>query len=72
MEQEQNKPATPELTVTDLVNLRAIVDVAVLRGTFGANEISSVGSVFDKLNTFLNAVAPQKTEDAPADGEATQ
>jgi hypothetical protein len=55
-------PATPEqpqLSITDLQNLRAIVDVAVKRGAFGATEISAVGATFDKLNTFLNAVAPQ-------------
>jgi hypothetical protein len=52
----------PELSITDLQNLRAIVDVAVRRGTFNASEISSVGAVFDRVNGFLNAVAP-----APAD-----
>lgn len=74
MEQEQTKPAIPELTVTDLVNLRSVVDVAVRRGTFGANEISSVGAVFDKLNSFLNAVTTaQKTEENTAkEGEPTQ
>jgi hypothetical protein len=54
----QDAPVQPELTVTDLNNLRSIVDVAVRRGAFGAAEISGVGGVFDKLNTFLNAVAP--------------
>lgn len=60
----------PELSITDLQNLRAIVDVAVRRGAFGANEMSAVGATFDRVNNFLNAVAPQKaeenTEQAPA------
>ena len=51
----------PQLSITDLQNLRAIVDVAVRRGAFGANEISAVGATYDKVNTFLNAVAPQET-----------
>jgi hypothetical protein len=51
----------PQLSITDLQNLRAIVDVSVKRGAFGASEISAVGATFDKLNTFLNAVAPQQT-----------
>jgi hypothetical protein len=58
---------TPELTVTDLINIRAILDVAVRRGAFGAAEASAVGATFDKLNTFLNAVSPQKTETPPAE-----
>ena len=27
---------TPELTITDLINIRAVVDVAVRRGAFGS------------------------------------
>jgi hypothetical protein len=42
-----------------------VVDVAVRRGAFGATEASAVGAAFDKLNTFLNAVAPAKTEEQP-------
>ena len=57
----------PELTITDLINIRSVVDVAVRRGAFGAAEVSAVGAAFDRLNTFLNAVAPAKTEQpAPA------
>jgi len=63
----QNQPAqAAELTVTDLNNLRSIVDVAVRRGAFGANEVSAVGATFDKLNNFLNSLAQQqKTEEQP-------
>jgi hypothetical protein len=48
----------PQLTIQDLQNLRAVVDLSMRRGAFGAAEASSVGAVFDRLNTFLNAVAP--------------
>jgi len=66
---EAAAPQTPELTITDLTNLRSIVDVAVRRGVFAANEISAVGSTYDKLNAFLNAVAPPQTEEKPAAAE---
>jgi hypothetical protein len=49
--------AAPELNITDLQNIRAIIDTAVRRGAFGAAEVSAVGNVFDRLNVFLNAVA---------------
>lgn len=58
----ENEQKQPELTITDLTNLRSIVEAAVRRGAFGAGEISGVGATFDKLNAFLNAVTQQKTE----------
>jgi hypothetical protein len=70
--QDQGAPPQPELTITDLINLRSVVDVAVRRGAFGATEISSVGAVFDKLNVFLNTVAPPKQESAPDESVAAQ
>jgi len=57
-------PAQPELGVADLQNLRVIVDTAVKRGAFSAAEASAVGATFDKLNAFLNAVAPANTTPA--------
>jgi hypothetical protein len=53
----------PELTIQDLSNLRAVIDVASQRGAFRAAEMAAVGSAFNKLNDFLNAVAPQKSAD---------
>jgi hypothetical protein len=61
-------PAQPELNIADLQNIRAVIDTAVRRGAFGAAEATAVGSVFDRLNTFLNAVAPAP---APAPAEET-
>ena len=63
------QPATPELTIQDLGNLRAVIDVASQRGAFKAAEMAAVGTAFNKLNDFLNAVAPQQQEgtaDQPA------
>jgi hypothetical protein len=51
-------PAQPEFSIADLQNLRAIIDLSAKRGTFTGAELSSVGQVFDRLNAFLNAVAP--------------
>lgn len=51
-----------ELSVSDLTNLKSIVDVAVKRGTFNASEISAVGSVYDKLNNFLTSIAAQQQQ----------
>lgn len=58
--QGEQAPPSPELTVTDLQNIRAIIDAASRRGAFGASEMTAVGSVYNKLDSFLNAVAPQQ------------
>jgi hypothetical protein len=66
--QEQTNSETaaqPDLSVTDLTNIRSIIDVAVRRGAFGAAEISGVGVAYDKLNAFLNAIATSKPEGSP-------
>jgi hypothetical protein len=57
-EAPQAPAAQPELSIADLQNLKAIIDVAVKRGAFGAGEISAVGNVYDRLSAFLVAVTP--------------
>lgn len=56
----------PDLTVQDLSSLKAIIDVASQRGAFKPNEMVTVGSVYNKLDAFLNAVQQQQ---APKEGE---
>jgi len=64
----QSAEAPIELTVSDLSNLKQIIDVASSRGAFKPNEMTVVGTVYTKLETFLNAVAAQQK---PAAGEET-
>lgn len=59
---QEGQQASPELTIVDLQNIRAIIDVAAKRGAFGAAEMGAVGGVFTKLDTFLAAAAPAATE----------
>lgn len=68
--EETSAPQAPELNIADLQNIRAVIDTAVRRGAFGAGEATAVGNVFDRLNTFLNAVAPAQAPGAPADQQA--
>lgn len=65
-------PSQPELSVNDLLQVRAVVELAVRRGSFQANELSAVGAIYDRLNNFLNAVAPPapKPADEPANDQA--
>ncbi|MDA8842115.1 hypothetical protein N9N08_00385 [bacterium] len=56
---------TPEsISLNDLQLLANIVDLASGRGAFRGAELSQVGAVFDKLQTFLGFVAKQQEERA--------
>jgi hypothetical protein len=52
----------PDLNVNDLLALRNLIDVVTQRGAFKANELSSVGILFDKLEAFLQAVQAQQAQ----------
>jgi hypothetical protein len=56
---EVSAETATQLTIVDLQNIRSIFDVACRRGAFSAAEMSSVGKVFDKLNSFLSTVTEQ-------------
>lgn len=61
-----------ELTLSDLGQLGAIIDLATQRGAFKAAELTAVGAAYDKLAGFLAIVAKQSTdatEEAPATEE---
>jgi hypothetical protein len=58
--QEQPTSTQPELTIVDLQNIKAVLDVCARRGAFAAGEMASIGVVYNKLATFLEAVAPQE------------
>ena len=50
------------LSIGDLKNLSTILDVASSRGAFRANEMASIGLVYNKLQAFLARVAPPEAE----------
>jgi hypothetical protein len=47
------------ITVADLNLLKNIIDLASTRGAFQASEMTQIGTVYDKLTAFLEAVATQ-------------
>lgn len=59
----------PALSLEELNMLMQIVDLAVQRGAFRGNEASQVGAVFDKLSSFLGAVAQAQQAEAEAQAE---
>lgn len=49
----------PDLSLQDLVALKSIVDVASSRGAFKPNEMVAVGTIYAKLEKFLEAAQKQ-------------
>lgn len=65
--------APESISLNDLQVLANIVDLASQRGAFRGNELSQVGTVFDKLTGFLQQVAAaQAAESESADKEAPE
>ena len=57
---ETQQPAAPDLNINDLSALRSILDVASQRGAFKAAELEAVGKIYNKLNSFLEAVTKKE------------
>jgi hypothetical protein len=54
--QPEAQQSAPDLNINDLAALRSILDVASSRGAFKAAELEAVGKIYNKLNSFLEAV----------------
>ena len=60
--QAQPQPDPTALSIGDLKGLMSIIDVASARGSFRAGEMASVGTLYNKLSTFVAKVAPAETQ----------
>jgi hypothetical protein len=59
------------ISITDLVAIRNIMNMAAERGAFKAEEMLEVGTVYTKLNNFLEAVIAQAAAQEAAADTAT-
>mgnify|MGYP001452011008 FL=1 len=70
------QPDPMSLSIGDLKNLSTIIDVATSRGAFRANELASVGTIYNKLQAFLTKVTatdkPVMGQPAPASAPAIE
>lgn len=69
-EETQAQEAAPAVTVNDLANVYAIIDLASKRGAFQAAELSAVGTVANKVKAFIDYVQAQQAEQAEGEAEA--
>jgi len=50
-----------DLTITDLSNIKQIIDLASTRGAFRPGEMVAIGTVYNKLQNFLNSIPKPPT-----------
>ena len=68
----ENQPDTaenkaPNLNIADLVNVLQVFRTCAQRGAFRADEMSSVGGLYDRLQEFLVATGAVKLTDGNSD-----
>ena len=66
MSDETNEVQTPpSMTINDIAFLVQIVEIVAQRGAFKADELSTVGAVYDKVKAFIANATPtaQPTEE---------
>jgi hypothetical protein len=65
----QDEPTAPDVNIGDFRAMLQIIDVASQRGAFKGEELTSVGTVRDRLNAFVQYHTPQPEEEAPAESD---
>jgi len=63
MSEDTNKVEEPQLSIGDFAAAIRIIDVASERGAFKGPELSSVGSIRDKYQAFVDFHAPKENEE---------
>jgi len=58
------------ITITDLDAVKNIINLAATRGAFRGEELSMVGTMYDKLTAFLEAVIEQAKAQESTNAEA--
>ena len=58
------------ITISDLDTIKNIINLAASRGAFRGEELSMVGTVYDKLSAFLEAVIEQAKAQEANNAEA--
>jgi len=69
MTEPTTAPTQTGLTIQDLTLTLQVIQVATSRGVFKADELTTIGGLYDRIFKFLEATGAIKTEPAPAPAE---
>lgn len=62
------QPSAPTLTIADLSAIAQIIQISSTRGAFRAEELASIGNIYNKLIAFLDSAGAINKQ---ADAEGT-
>lgn len=51
-----------DFNINDLAGVREVIELACSRGAFRANEMASIGTLYNKLDSFLQGVVARAQE----------
>ncbi len=60
------------ISISDLVSIRNVINLAAERGAYKAEEMLEVGTVYTKLSNFLEAVIAQSQAQEQSADDAEQ
>lgn len=60
---------TNQITVSDLSQIKVMIEVACERGAFRAPELKTVGTIYERLTSFLNVVMVDANSQSPNNTE---
>ena len=67
---EQSEVQAPDINIGDFNAILQIIDVASARGAFRGEELTSVGTVRDRVSAFVSFYTPK--EEAKGDDDTSQ
>ena len=60
-------PPAPTLTIQDMITLKSAIELGSQRGAWRANELTAVGTVYERLSAFVQSVMPPAEEKPEGD-----
>jgi hypothetical protein len=60
-----------QLTLTDIISVKHLIDAACTRGAFKAHEMQSVGELYNKISRFVDETQAQIQAQQPAESTPT-
>ena len=66
---QETAPEIPAMTLQDLMALKSVVEAAAARGAFRAEEMTNIGTLYDKLANFLKAITMAEPPAEPVEDQ---
>ncbi len=70
-QQEQIEESKPTLTLNDLRLMTQIIESGLERNAWKVEELSTVGGLYDRVSTFLNAASKAQAQQAQPSSPAS-